>query len=191
MDIFVLNCGAGCGSKFNFQHWFQNSQRCPECDSNRCYAEYDGASQKLKKNLFKNSSPRKGLWRYFDLLPINYPENIVTTGEGDVAIDRWSFLENIAIDHGIRCQVFAHRQDNNNATGTFKDLAASLVASGFLENNIRKSVVASTGNIGVAYTRYISASKGEICIFIPQKSSKANEAEISKFGQRVFRIIGD
>ena len=100
----------------------------------------------------------RGLWYYFDLLPLNNPDNIVTAGEGIVPIDRWKFLEEYVKDlYNIRCKVYAHRHDNNYATGTFKDLAGSMVASVLKENNIQNYVAASTGNVGVAYSRYLSA----------------------------------
>jgi threonine synthase len=133
-----------------------------------------------------------GLWRYFDYLPLNQKENIVSCGEGIVPIDRWRFLERFAKEnHGVRLKVYAHRHDDNFATGTFKDLAGSMIASVIKENGIKTYVTASTGNVGVAYARYLSAADITLYAFIPSNASHAQEAEIGCFGQKVFRVNGD
>jgi threonine synthase len=121
---------------------------------------------------------RDGLWRYFDFLPVEREKNIFSSGEGIVPIDRWKFLEDFARETSdLRLSVYAHRHDDNYSTGTFKDLAGS--------------VVASTGNIGVSYSRYLSAAGITLYGFIPGNSSKSQEAEIGCFGQNVFRVKGD
>jgi threonine synthase len=87
--------------------------------------------------------------------------------------------------------VYVHRQDNNNATGSFKDLAGSMIASVLKENNIKDYVVASTGNIGVAFARYLAAYGSNLYAFIPENSPSFKEAEIAIFGQTVYRVKGD
>ncbi len=126
------------------------------------------------------------------MLPVYFSESIISAGEGDVPISRWQFLEQYAARrYGIACRVYAHRQDNNYATGSFKDLAGSLVASALNENRIYDYVIASTGNIGVAYSRYISNYGGRLYVFIPEKCSEFKYAESAMFSQKVFRVQGD
>ena len=132
------------------------------------------------------------MWRYFDVLPVNDRKNIVTAGEGLVPIDRWEFLEEYARRRfQIRCQVFAHRQDDNYATGTFKDLSGSIVSSVLKENGIQNFVASSTGNTAVAYARYLTAAGISFYAFIPKNASLTQAAEIGCFGQNVFRVKGD
>jgi threonine synthase len=184
-----------CGRENDsFGPWLQSGQRCAGCGSRRAEVVYfDG--EEILRALFgsrDNSPVPKGLWRYFDLLPLHDSENIITAGEGIVPIDRWQFLERFAESRfNLRCRVFAHRNDNNYSTGTFKDLAGSVVASVLKENGIGEYVVASTGNIGVAYSRYLSSAGISLYAFIPENSSRAQEAEIGCFGQGVFRVMGD
>ena len=189
---FYLKCTL-CGSTIGgFHSWFSHGQRCPECGSNQSDVIYTQDMARIKKIVVNKHQSRSGLWHYFEFLPLNEKKNIVSCGEGSVQIDRWAFLERYAKErYHIDCKVYAHRHDNNFATGTFKDLAGSMVASVLKENGRKSYVVASTGNVGVAYSRYLTGAGINLQVFIPQNSSKAQEAEIGCFGQKVFRVKGD
>ena len=128
---FGLRCVLCGGEIGGFARWFGADQRCPDCGSDQAEVIYRSAPKRIQP-LFDESFPAlTGMWRYFDVLPIEDRRNIVTAGEGLVPIDRWEFLEEYARKRfHIRCRVRAHRQDDNYATGTFKDLSGSLVASG-------------------------------------------------------------
>jgi threonine synthase len=153
---------------------------------------YHNSLSELRERLAPAARATAGLWHYFDFLPLNERKNIVTAGEGIVPIDRWEFLEDLARERfGLDVKVHAHRQDDNYATGTFKDLSGSVVASVLKECGVRDYVVASTGNIAVSYARYLNAAGVSLYAFIPENSSPAQEAEISCFGQRVFRVKSD
>lgn len=189
---FYLMCSSCKKEIGDFSRWFLHGQCCSECGSPQGEVIYERDPSLIIELIKKDIPSRPGLWRYFDFLPVNSEQNIVTCGEGSVQVDRWVFLERYAKKkYGLNCQVYAHRLDNNYATGTFKDLAGSVVASVLKENGIKKYVVASTGNVGVAYARYLSDAGISLYAFIPENSSKAQEAEISCFGQQVFRVKGD
>lgn len=189
---FYLECNS-CGEKIEtFDTWFKNRQRCPKCGDNKADVFYTDGMARIEDLLHDKDVYFSGLWRYFDYLPLNKKENIVSCGEGLVPIDRWRFLERFAEEnYGITLKVFAHRHDDNFATGTFKDLAGSMIASVLKENGIKTYVTASTGNVGVAYARYLAAADITLYAFIPNNSSHAQEAEIGCFGQKVFRVNGD
>ena len=187
---FRLKCD-NCGCYIPLNEWLMNGQKCLNCRSSLALVEYPEIADKLKGLISSGRSP-KSMWHYFDVLPIHSRENIVSAQEGLVAVQRWPFLEKFARSHcGIECTVYAHRQDNNYATGSFKDLSGSLLASVLKENKIEEYVVASTGNIGVSYTRYISHYGGRVYVFLPGNAPLYKEAEISIFGQKAFRVSGD
>ncbi len=194
MDInkFLLRCKK-CGNELsNFKNFIESGQRCRECNSSQIDVVYLQNIEALPNIINTIASKMTGLWQYFDFLPLNFQSNIISCGEGAVPIDRWEFLEQFAKEkYGIDCTVYAHRHDCNAATGTFKDLAGSMVASVFKENGVDKYVIASTGNIGVAFSRYLTEADIELYTFIPANSSKSQEAEIGCFGQKVFRVQGD
>lgn len=187
-----MTCNS-CGNEIDsFRHWLQNGQSCPACGSDQAEVSYEQDISLIMELINKDIPGKIGLWRYFDFLPVNFKENIVSCGEGSVPIDRWLFLEKFAREkYGLNCIVYAHRHDNNYATGTFKDLAASMVASVLKENRVTEYIVSTTGNIGVAYSRYLSEANISLYVFIPENSSKAQESEIGCFGQKVYRVKGD
>lgn len=189
---FYLECQR-CKQKIDsFSIWFESGQRCPQCGNNQAEVIYTDHMARIEDFLHDKSAADSGLWRYFDYLPLNSKDNIISCGEGLVPIDRWRFLEDFARNkYGLDLKVFAHRHDNNFATGTFKDLAGSMIASVLKENGVKKYTAASTGNIGVAYSRYLAAADIALYAFIPNNSSHAQEAEIGCFGQKVFRVNGD
>jgi len=189
---YSLKCLSCDGEISDFTRWFKYGQRCPECGSDQADVMYHKPISEIKKVLSQEKTKKPGLWRYFDFLPLVDEKNIISSREGNIPIDRWYFLEKFAAEkYSIQCQVYAHRHDDNYATGTFKDLAASVVASVLKENNIPTYVASTTGNVGVAYSRYLSAAGVTFYGFIPENASKAQEAEIGCFGQKVFRVKGD
>ncbi len=190
---FYLQCKT-CGYKIeDFSEWFKVGQICPKCGSKQAnvwyYKNYEELIKTIRDKAFKPDS----LWGYFDYLPLLDKNNIVSFGgEGIVPLVRWTFLEEFAKNtHNKNVKIYAHGHDRNHATGTFKDLAGTVVSSVLKENGIDKYVGASTGNIGVAYSRYLAGAGISLSLFIPETSLKSQEAEISSFGQKVYRVKGD
>ncbi len=192
MNKFYFKCKA-CGAVIeNFSKLFSGEQKCIGCSSDHVEVIYKNTKARLKRIFSTNGTKRDDMWRYLDVLPVNDSKNIVSFNEGNVAIERWKFLERFAKQHyGLQCRVYAHRHDNNPATGSFKDLAGSMAASVLKENSVNEYVLASTGNIGVSYARYLTNIGINLTVFIPQDASDFKEAEIACFGQKVFRVSGD
>ena len=178
--------------KIDIEEWYARCLKDNDYSHEHFEVEYPAIEDGLiNKDNYYNTD-YVGMWKYLDLLPLQNESNIISSGEGNVSIDRWSFLEKIALDKfGIKINVFAHRHDNHSSTGTFKDLAGSMVASSLKEMSIKNYVVASTGNIATAFSRYLSDANINFCAFIPKDSSQMQEAEISCFGQKVYRVDGD
>ncbi|NOZ48355.1 MAG: pyridoxal-phosphate dependent enzyme [Chlorobi bacterium] len=176
----------------DFSIWFDNNQKCPKCGSNWATVHYNESIQKIK-DLIKPDSPKpQSFWHYFDFLPLIDKKNIVTRGEGVIPAERWTFLEDYAKrKFNLNLTVYAYRNDLNQGTGTFKDVAASSAASILKEHGIKEYAIASTGNIATAYSHYLAAAGISINVFVPNDALKAHEAEVSSYGQRIFRVNGD
>jgi len=190
MNKFNIECKK-CGYiTNNFTDWFKSDQKCHECKSNQVAVNYLDDSIKLE-DIYKNYDESKGMWNYFNVLPLVNQDNIVSCGEGCPPIEKWEFLENYIKTLGADINIYIQRNDLSKATGTFKDMAGTVVASVLKENNIQEYVVASTGNIASAFSYYLFKAGIKLTAFIPKGSSKLHEAEISSYGHTVLRADGD
>jgi len=182
-----------CGNKIEgFSQWFSEGQKCPSCGGKWVDVKYYNDYLKLPDLVQNRGGNPDSLFHYFDYLPIIDRNNIITEGEGVIPVDRFRFLEEFALRYyGLDLTVLAYRNDKNPGTGTFKDVAAAVVASVLKENGIKEYCVASTGNIASAFAHYLALAGISLSVFIPEDALKANEAGVGCYGQRVFRVRGD
>jgi len=188
---FYLHC-TECGYDIpDFKEWFDNNQKCSKCGSTIVDVKYNRDYSEIKELINSKEEP-KNIWSYFNFLPLNNKENIITRGEGVIPLERWTFLEDYAKSrYGLSIKVNAYRNDLNPGTGTFKDVAATVAASVLKENGIKEFCIASTGNIANAYAHYLADAGISISVFVPENALKANEAEVNSYGQKLFKVKGD
>ncbi len=181
-----------CGNTIaDFKEWFAHDQRCPVCGEREIYTVYHTPKEKIKDLIHTPVRP-ESLWHYFDFLPLENKENIVSDGEGISPIRRWKFLEDYARKkYDINLKVYVNRNDYSPATGTFKDKGATLAASVLKEHDIREYVVASTGNTANAFAQYMAKAGVSATIFVPQDSLRENFVHIGALGQKVYVVKGD
>ncbi|NPA46742.1 MAG: pyridoxal-phosphate dependent enzyme [Chlorobi bacterium] len=181
-----------CGHEIEgFDEWFGNNQSCPRCGGKHIHTVYHTPKEKLAELVKPNQKP-DSLWHYFDFLPVENPENIVSDGEGVAPMRRWGFLERYARDrYGLDLKVYVNRNDYSPATGTFKDKGGSLAASVLKEHGIKEYVVASTGNTANAFAQYLAKAGISASIFVPKDSLRENFVHIGALGQKVFVVKGD
>ena len=170
-------CGKVIG---DFATWFQQDQQC-DCGSGYAEVEYPG----LRPFDFKNVVTDSYQDYYFDILPLEKRENIVSFGEGMIAMERWDNLEAYAREHGIDCKVYVYRNDQNEGSGSFKDISAALAASVLKEHGIKEYCLASTGNAGVAFATYLAKAGIRFTEFAPNCIDPATVEAIRKVGQPV------
>ena len=171
----------------SYEIWLENGQKCKKCHSVFSLVKYS----KFDKKAF-DSKNVNNLWVYKNLLPIKNDKYITSLNEGALNIEQWKSLEQVASKYfSTDCKVFVLRNDSNPGTGTFKDLAGTVISSVFNEIGIKNYVVASTGNIGAALSRYLAINNISFYAFIPKDSSTLQESEIKSNGGNVFRVDGD
>lgn len=189
---FHLHC-TKCGYDVpDFKEWFGNMQKCPKCGSTVVDVQYNKDYSELLKLIQVKNGEAKNVFHYFDFLPLNDRENIISRGEGVIPLELWSFLEQFAKEaYGLDIKVYAYRNDLNQGTGTFKDVAAAVAASVLKENGVKEYCVASTGNIANAFSHYLADAGISLSVFVPNDALKANEAEVNSYGQRIYRVSGD
>lgn len=181
-----------CGTMINsFNEWFKNNQACPSCGKSNIYTIYSTDKEKIKALINQDAKP-ESLWHYFDFLPLNNKENIITEGEGVLPIERWEFLEDYARrKYKLDLKIFIGRNDKSFATGTFKDKGGALAASVLKEEGIKEYVVASTGNTATAFAHYLSRAGISLSVFLPENALYDSVAHIGTYGQKVFSVKGD
>lgn len=181
-----------CGEKIKgFKDWFANNQSCQKCGDHKINTIYSVDQNKIKQ-LISNDAKPESLWHYFDFLPLENKENIITEGEGVAPIERWEFLEDYAKrKYNLKLKIYVNRNDKSFATGTFKDKGGALAASVLKEHGIKEYVVASTGNTATSFAHYLAKAGISCSIFVPYDSLKDSEAHIGTYGQKLFRVKGD
>lgn len=181
---YILRCTA-CGATFqDFGEWFAAGQKC-SCGCQRAEAEYNADYSAA----FPQST--SFLDKYFDIQPVLSRENLVMDGEGCTPIERWSFLEDYAREHGVNCEVYATRNDLSQGTGTFKDPAAALAASLFKEFGVKEFCIASTGNTATAYAHYLAKAGIKYTVFVPSEVCPDTVAAIRAEGQTCVVVDGN
>jgi len=188
---FHFQC-RNCGTIINgFKEWFASNQACPKCQKSNIYTIYSTDKEKIKALISKDAKP-ESLWHYFDFLPLNNKENIITEGEGAVPIERWEFLEDYAQrKYKLNLKVWVGRNDKSFATGTFKDKGGAMAASVLKEEGINEYVVVSTGNTATAFAHYMSRAGVSLSVFLPENALHDSVAHIGTYGQKVFSVKGD
>ena len=92
-QIRCKKCGKVIG---DFATWFQQDQKCA-CGST--YAEVEYFDLPSFPPQAKNTDNYQEF--YFDFLPLVNRDNIVSCGEGMIAIERWEHLEEAAKKAGV------------------------------------------------------------------------------------------
>lgn len=180
-----------CGHEIDsFATWFKDDQKCCKCGSGYAEVQYPEADYSKLKELTKGEA--ENFYKYFDFLPIEHRENVVTCGEGAIPMERWEHMEKCAKDkYGIDCKVWMYRNDLNGGTGTFKDVSASLAASAMKENGIKEYCLASTGNAGLAYATYLAKAGVKFTCFSPSFVDPKTIERMRATGQNIVVSKGN
>lgn len=178
--IPYLYCNS-CGNKSPSLIMLGN---CPKCSGTLQYV-FEGSLDEVSFN--GRNSHRPGLWKYFDLLPLQHPENIVSLDEGYSEVIELSELSELL--RGAK--LFIKLDCGKNPTGTFKDREASLVISRCKELRLDNLVFYSTGNTGRAYTHYAAQIGLTTYFFMPKECRYKLKASIKKNENNFIILIDD
>jgi threonine synthase len=127
----------------------------------------------------------KGMWRWFELLPVLEKKNIITLGEGDTPL---LHLEHLGQEFGLP-KLFL-KEEGVNPTGSFKARGLSSAVSKAMELGIRKVVIPSAGNAGGALAAYSARAKMPALIYMPTGTPRPNIMESKITGAQVELVEG-
>jgi threonine synthase len=125
------------------------------------------------------------MWRYWDLLPVHDPANILTKGEGGTPL---LHATNLGMMLG-RSHVYV-KDERQGPTGSFKDRQASLAISVMKEQGITEAVVASTGNVAISYSAYSALAGLKLWAFLTSSVPADKMREVALYGSEVIKVTG-
>jgi threonine synthase len=157
---------------------------CPQCGGPWLDARYD--YQVIKGTLTDLIAARPfTMWRYWDLLPLHDPANILTMGEGGTPLLP---ATNLGLMLG-RPNIFV-KDERQGPTGSFKDRQASMAISYMKEQGITEAVVASTGNVAISYSAYSAHAGIKLWAFLTSSVPADKLREVALYGSEVIKVTG-
>ena len=157
--------------------------RCGECGST-LEMEFDYA--RMRKSLTREKLLERAFLhsRYRELYPV---KSLITLQEGGTALLRSRNLER-ELKLGFELYF---KFEGTNPTGSFKDRGSSVEIAKALEFRARKTVCASTGNMGASVAAYSSLANLKCSIFTPKDTASTKMEQILAYGAKVYHISGD
>lgn len=131
------------------------------------------------------SSRPHNMWRFRELLPIRDPRNIVSMGEGDTPLLR---CENLGAMLGLHHLYI--KDERQGPTASFKDRQAALAISALKEMGIKEMVVASTGNVAIAYSAYAARAGIKLWVFTISSVPVEKMREVTLYGTELIKVTG-
>jgi threonine synthase len=176
----VLEC-MRCGAQIPFS---RPPAACPACQHDLLDVRYDYAAIGRQMPALLRERPFN-MWRYFELLPIRDPSNIVTLGEGGTPLIQ---VGSLGLMLG-RSRIFI-KDERQGPTGSFKDRQASLAISALKEAGVTECVVASTGNVAISYSAYCARAGIKLWAFLTSMVPADKMREVALYGSEVVKVTG-
>ncbi|MFZ4813042.1 MAG: threonine synthase [Phototrophicaceae bacterium] len=159
---------------------------CPVCGENIIEARYNLGDIDPAEWRAAFAKRSKGLWRYREMLPIYDAANIVTLEEGGTPLIK---SEQLAAHLGLNHLYL--KDERQGPTRSFKDRQATVAISAMKELGIKEVVVASTGNVAIAYAAYAARAGIKLWAFFPSLAPNEKMREAAVYGAQVIKTTGN
>ena len=133
----------------------------------------------------RGTSPYSGMWRYYPMLPLKDPTNIVSLGEGNTPLLPAPRLGRLL---GVP-QLFL-KNEGANPTASFKDRPSSTGISIAKEFGVKQVIIASSGNAGAATAAYAARAGLPCFVVVPEGTPFSKVAQALSSGARVIFTKG-
>ena len=149
------------------------------------FALYD--LDKARSIIKKDQLPHRKstMWRYREIMPIEYTENIVTLGEGWTPLVQANRLGKLLGFSNLYL-----KDESLNPTGSFKARGMSAAISQAKEKGVKIIAIPTAGNAGVATAAYAAKAGQDAYIFMPNDTPVAFQVECEQNGAIVEKIDG-
>lgn len=125
------------------------------------------------------------MWRYRELLPIDYGSSIIDIGAGFTPLLR---ADNLAEALGLN-EVYV-KNDSVNPTFSFKDRPSSVAVSKAVEFGSPAVGCVSTGNLSGAIAAHAAKARLPSFIFVPRDLEASKIAQTLSYGAHVITVNG-
>ncbi len=125
------------------------------------------------------------LWRYSDLLPVRSPHPEISMGEGGTPL-----LPALNLGTMLGLQHLYIKDERQGPTSSFKDRQAAVTIAALKEAGITEMVVASTGNVAIAYAAYAARAGIKLWAFLTSSVPAEKMREVAIYGAQVVKVTG-
>ena len=177
---FMTEC-LDCGHR---QPFAPLNTRCEKCGSEwmRAHYDYDALATTLPAVL---PSRPFDLWRYHELLPVKAPRPEISMGEGGTPL-----LHLKRLGMMLKMPHIYFKDERQNPTSSFKDRQAAVTIAVLKEAGLTEMVVASTGNVAIAYAAYAARAGIKLWAFVTSLVPSEKMREIAIYGAQVIKVGG-
>ena len=158
---------------------------CPKCGENILEARYELDKINVEDWSAALKSRKANLWRYHEVLPIYDTANVVSLGEGGTPL-----VKSRALAASLGLKHLYIKDERQQPTGSFKDRQATVAISALREMGVEELVVASTGNVAIAYAAYCARAGIKLWAFFPSLAPGEKMREAALYGAEVIKITG-
>ncbi len=173
MNLVCIDCG-------QHQPYDPRLAACTACRGEWLEAEYDLPAA---RRALEEGPPGPGLWRYLPLLPLAEVPPGLPMGEGGTPLLR---ADNLGLLLGLPHLYI--KDERRGPTSSFKDRQAAVSTAVLRQAGIREAVVASTGNVAMAYAAYCARVGIQLWAFLTSRVPAAKMTEVGLYGAQVVKV---
>jgi threonine synthase len=145
------------------------------------FAEYAAAA--LSKD--DTAGRSRTIWRWHELMPARWPEEIVSLGEGGTPLLHAKRLG----ERNAMPRLYV-KEEAGNPTGSFKARGLGAAVTMAKALGARKLALPTAGNAGGAAAAYAAAAGLECHVFMPRDTPKVFRIECEAYGAHVTLVDG-
>ncbi len=171
-----------CLDCHSFSPYSLTATTCPHCGGQWFEARYDYAAIAPRLPDLAALRPND-VWRYKEVLPIKGPNPLLTMGEGGTPLIQ---VANLGLMLGSS-NIFV-KDERQGPTHSFKDRQAALSVAALKEAGITEFVLASTGNVAIAYSAFSSRAGIKLWAFLTSLVPGEKMREVAIYGTQVVKV---
>jgi threonine synthase len=123
------------------------------------------------------------MWRYKELLPIGEINPSISMGEGGTPL-----IPAVNLGMMLGCPHIYIKDERQSPTSSFKDRQAALGVAALKEAGINEVVIASTGNVAIAYSAHAARAGIKLWAFLTSLVPTEKMREVAIYGAQVVKV---